>query len=276
MTNLVLDAEESARALRAERRRQWWNARSRRMYRRISRYASYTRLASAARLRRLENIHAGRRCFILGNGPSLARTNLSRLRNEITFGTNRVYPLFEELGFATTYFAAVDPLLVKHYHRDLDAIRTVKFLPARHRDRFTFDAQTIFLEEARPLWFERQPARGVWDGGSVTYVALQLAYFMGCDPVYLVGVDHRYTISKTHREDRRELVTVGDGHDADHFAADYFEKGVAWSVPNLELKELGYRMAKFAFERDRRRVLDATIGGALDIFEKADYETLFG
>jgi hypothetical protein len=42
------------------------------------------------------------------------------------------------------------------------------------------------------------------------------------------------------------------------------------------LKELGYRMAKFAFERDRRRVFDATIGGALDIFEKADYETLFG
>jgi hypothetical protein len=34
-------------------------------------------------------------------------------------------------------------------------------------------------------------------------------------------------------------------------------------------------MARKAYEADGRKVLDATIGGKLDIFEKVDYESLF-
>lgn len=34
-------------------------------------------------------------------------------------------------------------------------------------------------------------------------------------------------------------------------------------------------MAREAFERDGRRVLDATVGGKLTVFPKVGYETLF-
>ena len=41
-------------------------------------------------LQNFRDIHRGKRCFILGNGPSLAKTDLSHLRDEYTMGLNRI------------------------------------------------------------------------------------------------------------------------------------------------------------------------------------------
>jgi hypothetical protein len=54
------------------------------------------RRESIRRLQSLKNVHNGRRAFIIGNGPSLKQTDLSRLKNEFTFGLNRIYLLFPE------------------------------------------------------------------------------------------------------------------------------------------------------------------------------------
>ena len=65
------------------------------------------------------------------------------------------------------------------------------------------------------------------------------------------------------------------GDDPNHFSVAYFGKGFRWQLPDLETSEVAYRMARKAYETDGRKVLDATIGGKLDIFEKVDYESLF-
>ncbi|HQL39176.1 MAG TPA: hypothetical protein PKV95_06830, partial [Anaerolineaceae bacterium] len=57
---------------------------------------------SQQRLAACRNQHAGKRCFIIGNGPSLRQTDLAKLRGEMTFGLNRIYLAFPELGFTTT------------------------------------------------------------------------------------------------------------------------------------------------------------------------------
>jgi hypothetical protein len=67
---------------------------------------------SSARLATLRDRHRGQRCFILGNGPSLLRTDLGRLRRETTFGMNRIYLHFPQMGFATTYYVAVNTLVI--------------------------------------------------------------------------------------------------------------------------------------------------------------------
>lgn len=50
------------------------------------------------RLKKLKNIHLGKRCFIIGNGPSLKAEDLSKLykNNEITFAFNRIYHIFDQ------------------------------------------------------------------------------------------------------------------------------------------------------------------------------------
>jgi hypothetical protein len=68
---------------------------------------------------------------------------------------------------------------------------------------------------------------------------------------------------------------VSQGDDPDHFNASYFGKGFRWQLPDLETSEHSYRMARQAYERAGRQVLDATVGGKLTIFPKVDYTSLF-
>ena len=70
-------------------------------------------MESVQRVRAYRNKHEGRRCFILGTGPSLKKTDLSLLKNEFTFGLNRIYLLFDELKFNTTYYVAVNNLVIE-------------------------------------------------------------------------------------------------------------------------------------------------------------------
>ena len=45
-------------------------------------------------------------------------------------------------------------------------------------------------------------------------------------------------------------------------------KGVKWQLPDLDNSALAYRLARTAFEADGRRIVDATVGGALSVFPK--------
>ena len=229
----------------------------------------------------LRNRYRGRRCFIIGNGPSLTQTDLTLLKNEITFGANRLYMLFDDIGFATTFYLVTDPNIVTHYHEDIDRVRSRKFLRPYHRRFFPLSKDALYIRDqaiAAPC-FAFQPARGLWTAGTVTYVALQLAHFMGFDTAILVGVDHSYKQGTSYRAGvvphGERLVLTAQGNEGNHFSPDYYQPGVPWVVPNPEHTELAYRMAKFAFERDGRQVLDATIGGRLQVFPKVAYRTMF-
>ena len=69
---------------------------------------------------------------------------------------------------------------------------------------------------------------------------------------------------------------VSQGDDPNHFNPQYFGKGFRWQLPDLETSEIAYRMAKQAFEADGREVLDATVGGKLQVFRKVDFDEYFG
>ncbi|MDP9250710.1 MAG: hypothetical protein M3O78_05020, partial [Chloroflexota bacterium] len=68
---------------------------------------------SIAELDALRDRHAGERCVIVGNGPSLRGMDLSVLRGEVTFGLNRGYLAFQPLGFATSYLVAINVQVVE-------------------------------------------------------------------------------------------------------------------------------------------------------------------
>jgi len=66
-----------------------------------------------------------------------------------------------------------------------------------------------------------------------------------------------------------------EGDDPNPFSSAYFGKGFRWQLPVLETSELAYRMAREAYARAGRQVLDATIGGKLTVFPKVEYTSLF-
>jgi len=68
---------------------------------------------------------------------------------------------------------------------------------------------------------------------------------------------------------------VSPGDDPNHFAPNYFGKGFKWQLPDLESSEKSFELAHQAFEKAGRQILDATIGGQLNIFPKVNYMDLF-
>ena len=61
-----------------------------------------------AEIQKYKNIHHGERCFILATGPSLTVEDVSKLKNEYTFGMNSICFLFDQLGWETTYYGVQD------------------------------------------------------------------------------------------------------------------------------------------------------------------------
>ena len=233
------------------------------------------RRESMSRLGALRGSRKGQRAFIVGNGPSLRSMDLSLLRNDFTFGLNRIYLAFPSLGFETTCLVAVNDLVVEQCIREMQALAIPRFFSWRSR-RFvpvgTHGSQLpTFLYTTYESPGFAMDARGrLWEGATVTYVALQLAFHMGFQQVILIGVDHHFTTQGT-----ANMTIVSDGDDPNHFSPGYFGKGFRWQLPDLQTSEAAYTMARNAFVRSGREVLDATVGGRLTIFPKVDFGSLF-
>ena len=227
---------------------------------------------SRARLEAYRQMHRGRRAFILGNGPSLARTDLSRLRDEVTFGMNRIYLHFPTMGYATTYYLAVNTLVIEQCAAEIGSLPMPRFLSWRGRRWFRRQPGILFLDTdyTGRETFSADVTGRIFEGSTVTYVALQLAFFMGFEEVILIGVDHDFTTSGPPN-----ATVVSQRDDPDHFSPGYFGKGFRWQLPDLEASERAYRLAHLAYEASGRRVLDATIGGRLTVFPKVEFSRLF-
>jgi len=230
------------------------------------------RRKSRERMYEYYNLHKGERCFIIGNGPSLKNTDLSKLKDEYTFGMNRIYLMFPELGFTTTYFASINDLVIEQCADDIAALPIPKFIAwhsNRHFQRFPDNMIFLYTTYTGPQ-FVYDMTRRIWEGATVTNIALQLAFYMGFEQVILIGVDHNFT----SKGDANKTV-VSDGDDPNHFDPRYFGKGFRWQLPDLDTSEVGYAMARKAYKKAGRQVLDATVGGKLTIFPKVDYTSLF-
>lgn len=239
------------------------------------------RRKSIRSLNRYRDIHTGERCFIIGNGPSLKNTDLSYLEKEYSFGMNRIYLMFPELGFSTTYYLSINSLVIEQCAKDILALQIPRFLSWRSRgfikDTLNEDNE---LPSNPPLSFlhttytgqkfAKDAAGRLWEGATVTYVAMQLAFFMGFKQVVLIGVDHSFS---TKGKPNTTIVSGGD--DPDHFDNNYFGKGFRWQLPDLDTSEIAYRKAKENFEAANREIVDATIGGKLTVFPKVEYKSLF-
>lgn len=224
------------------------------------------------RIERFRDRHRGERCVIVANGPSLNAMDLSFLRQETVIGLNKIYLGLPRFKFYPRYLVVVNEKVIRQSWADLVRLNCVKFVSERATDALGEDALTYLIRTRNvPCRFCSDIREGVREGGTVTYAALQIAYFMGFSEVVIVGMDHRYRF-----EGRPQEARVLHGPDPNHFSADYFGNGQHWDNPDLSLSEESYALARQLYERDGRRIIDATVDGACPVFEKTDYRQVFG
>ena len=238
-------------------------------------------------LRLLHNKYAGKRCFILGNGPSLKNMDLSFLKHEVTIGSNGIFKAFANWGFHTNFLLFEDTEQTELRGKEIHHIRgPIKLASIYNAYAFKPDAQTLFMNVRRAdgvYWKELAPmfstdfSNIVYLGSTVTYLALQLAYHLGCNPVYLIGVDHNYgELPKlfppgkiTVTKDNIQLVN------GLHFSNDYYKIGDQIGVPHVTYQNQAYAKAREVFTASNRTVLNAGVDSHLTVFDTCDYQELF-
>ena len=219
-------------------------------------------------LKKYENIHKGEDCFIVGNGPSLNKTDLTKLSDYHVFGLNKIHMIFEKQKFDLSYHVTVNKHVIEQIDEQLNsnAFDCPSFISYAESINKTYKSDLVHKVLSNGIWsFYKSILDPICEGYTVTYVAMQIAFYMGFKNVYLVGVDHNF--QQTGKPNEKQKMTEDDSN---HFHPDYF-KGHNWQLADLEGSEASYALAKHQFHMDGRNIIDATVGGKLTTFQKMDY-----
>lgn len=226
-----------------------------------------------------QNKHRGQVGVIVASGPSLNDINLDYLQQFVTIGMNRIYLLYEKTDFRPTYYCLEDHMVAEDNAAEISSLEgSVMFIPKDLSYCIKGNANILYANLIRRYRGARQKStfsanfaeKAYW-GGTVTYYALQLAYYLGFNKVYIVGLDHNYTRPTNVKGEK--IVSRKD--DVNHFDPRYFDKGKRWHAPNnlVDRMEISYREARRVFEESGRQIINTTPNSKLseDVFPKMDF-----
>lgn len=228
-------------------------------------------------LRALKGVYAGKRCFIIGNGPSLKAEDLNQLKQEYTFAFNRIYYIFDQTDWRPTFYCTQDEKIAVSSHEEIQrAISTHYFFaPINLKWYSGVPLKTNYFFKpsvagtAVPVFSENIPSC-VGMGNTVAYTAMQLAAYMGFSEIYLLGVDHSF---QTYQDKDGNIVT--DPNAKDYFSEKYNEDKETLFVPRLDLSTLSYMAAQEYTRNHPIKIYNATRGGKLEVFPRIEFDSLF-
>ena len=221
------------------------------------------------RLKKYRDRHVGENCIIIGNGPSLNNMDLSLLKGCNTIGMNKIHLLFDKTFLDLSYHVSVNDHVLEQCQDVFWALECDSFISYEGASggfvSKLFDDFNYLLVGGE-LRFNEDISYPISAGSTVTFVAMQLAYYMGFRNVYLIGVDHSFKCNgKPHETQYLE------GEDVNHFDPNYFS-GSKWQLPDLEGSEAAYHLADYYFRKCGRNIYDATVAGQLNIFPKVSFQ----
>lgn len=242
---------------------------------------NFEKTAQGKALAAYKNKYKGRRCFLIGNGPSLRAEDLTKLHEngEITFGFNRIYNIFDRTPWRPTFYISQDEKMLGGCADTVNEVEMgVKFIPIQMRwwhgitirgaREFRIIDQNVV--DPRQFGFSDDIARGINNSSTGMYTAAQIAAYMGFSEIYFIGVDHHFRISQNNKGE-----VVVDNSVKDYFTDKYNEDKDKLFIPNTEKSTLTYVAMKDHCDRRGIRVFNATRGGKLEVFPRVDFDSLF-
>ena len=220
---------------------------------------------SRSRLKALKNSQIGKKAVIICNGPSLLQTDFSLLQNTYSFGLNKINLLFDRNDFRPDAIVAVNELVIEQNRDFYNETPIPLFLDSRASTVVKNRKNVTFLHSSQQFKFARDVSMSVWDGATVTFVALQLAFHMGFEKVAVIGCDHNFA----EKGPAGKTVTSSE-KDQSHFDPRYFAGGVKWQLPDIPTSEYGYYLARETYELSGRELYNCTVGGKLELFKRLD------
>lgn len=228
-------------------------------------------------LKTLKGIHDGKRCFIIGNGPSLRAADLDLLRGEYTFAANRIFNIFSQTDWRPYYYLITDKKMLKEIQNNLtkyDLGHMFLRYGSTNLDGPTNKLTKIYvglLYNPNNPWayddkkyISEDVAHHFCDAFTVTFNSIQLAIYMGFKEIFLLGVDH--TFSRTY--DPAGKLQVDSG------VKDHFD-GSELAIPAaVNTNVYAFAVAREYCDTHGIKIFNATRGGKLEVFERINFDEL--
>jgi hypothetical protein len=242
------------------------------------------------RIERWKNAFKGRKCFLIGNGPGLRTSDLEKIHaaGHISMGCNFINRIFDKTDWRPDFYCNVEtsaivtnldfikgtPLKAK-FIKDLSTTRYADLI-----NEYEFDDVCLFNYGGAPGLFSDNLERIVYDGYTVMFIMIEFAVYMGFTAIYLLGVEntqppfvhttnfleakgHFYEENADELQLRREILPEHNISDKDD-----------WEAYQNHTNKF-YRVAGDHAESKGIRILNATRGGKLEVFERVDFDGIF-
>ncbi|MFC1987021.1 6-hydroxymethylpterin diphosphokinase MptE-like protein [Chloroflexota bacterium] len=240
----------------------------------------------SSKLKKFKDIHKGQRGFIIGSGPSIEQTNLSLLKDEIIFGVNSLYAGLTKFGITCDYYAVSDGIMWRNHFKGILSVDTTLFLGGWAGRKYLEDLGLFRKYERRKptvvrqlgwihdsngnFYFSKDMSKGAYEGSTVIIdMCLQMAYYMGFKEVYLLGCDCDFSGSlhfdgaPAVSEDKIARLKPTD-------------PGYLRSTNDWSRIFAAYEKCKKVYEEDGREIINATVGGKLEVFKRKRLEEVIG
>jgi hypothetical protein len=237
------------------------------------------------RLWALKDKHKGEDAVVIGMGPSLRPEDLDRFENFVSFACNKIHLAYDQTKWRPDYYSVIDVVVIENNYEEIGALKgSTKIFPSRWRRDLPHMEDALYFRrrpksrkvDAKPEYTDN-PLCGVLGGGATVLIPLiQMAYWMGCKSVYLVGLDFSFKLSQSTTEKSKGGAEIlSSNGETNHFHKDYRKKGEKWTAPKMDQQEHAFEYARRAFEAGGRKLLNASRKTKLEVIEKVDFEEVF-
>lgn len=218
----------------------------------------------------------GERCFIIGNGPSLNREDLSLLKDEKTFAFNRIYQMYQYTDWRPTYYMAIDRSIMQKMYQENEKELCTKHIffasKALAKKYKRQNAHWVLVNGVAPINLKKKKPCNICEdvsqyfslAQSVTINALEFAFYMGFKEIYLLGIDHCFAVEI----DRNGHKHFNQGVE-NHFKEDN-DKSQDFSYKETLTQE--YIICKKYADEHGIHITNVTRGGKLEVFERDNLE----
>ncbi len=228
----------------------------------------------------LANMFAGRRCFVIGNGPSLNDEDLTPLGAEITLVMNSFHRHPVLRVWKPTFYCRAEPgesydspariTTIAAQTQGIDAgwyLFPIKAWPIVERHRLLAGASVHYFKPVVDLteWpvgsWPVDLTRAMPHAGNTAHLAIMLGLYVGCSPIYLLGMDHDWL---AHRSISRHFyppssAEVGGSDDLGTYGYATMMRDTLREWRRYEV------LAQMAAQRGIR-IVNLTQGSFLDVF----------
>lgn len=232
----------------------------------------------------LKDMYKGKRGVIIGNGPSLTKEVLNKVKGEISFACNFAIEMVGINGWVPSWYVINDSDYSREVlHSELTSV------DGKYQTGILMNARCLSNEGHkfdlnRPdLWFYHNKGRRsdgeytvecdmmkpILDIATTVHAMLQIMIYMGFKEIYMVGMDWKFP--NIELEDGT-IVHIGDF--AVHSEMQPQDiNGSGYSL-KVSLGEKGFKIIREYADQHDVKIYNITPDSGLNIFEKKDIESV--